>query len=358
MALQFSPQHNAVCGRKRKHQEKSVFSDIDWLDQVVADVSTTKPCHEPGAAVAPPIDKKVKVEPCLQEFFTNMLRSRGYPASTHSSLSCGYNNKPTVRSWLCSTGAWPSAAVSNLVDVSSQQHQISSYGIAFTNAVRSANHQKVKHFLFTHHLNPNACNKFGESVVHVVCRRGNHSILALLLEAGCSVQICDDFGRTPLHDACWTSQPNFELISMLLDKDPWLLSLKDQRGTTPLGYVKYDSHCRLWIEYLKEVADKYWPCINSDAVDGSLDLKPSSVPRTPPLAELEPNSRPIPNPKSRSSSSLEILELIANGMDPEDDSKSQPQKACGIIRRITHEPTKVKGLFSAPSWKREMHHFN
>lgn len=100
MALQCSPEQNAVvCNLKRNHEAISMFSNIDWLDQVVADVSKKKPCHAPSvtAPAAAPTEKKAKpVEPCLQEFFTNMLRSRGYPATTHSTLSCGYSNKPTV----------------------------------------------------------------------------------------------------------------------------------------------------------------------------------------------------------------------------------------------------------------------
>jgi hypothetical protein len=132
---------------------------------------------------------------------------------------------------------------------------------------------------------------------------------------------------------------------MLLDKDPWLLSLKDRRGTTPLGYVKYDSHCKLWMEYLKEVSDKYWPCVKDDI---SLpDLKISSMPRIPPLASLEPNSRPIPEPEVQSS--LEVLERVANGLNPDDDGKGHQERPSGLIKRITHDPAKVKGLFPASS---------
>ena len=76
-----------------------------------------------------------------------------------------------------------------------QQHQVKSYGLAFTKAVRSSNLQQIKSFVFEAGLNPNACNKFGESVVHMVCRRGCHAVLQVLIEAGCSVQVCDDFGR-------------------------------------------------------------------------------------------------------------------------------------------------------------------
>jgi hypothetical protein len=121
---------------------------------------------------------------------------------------------------------------------------------------------------------------------------------------------------------------------MLLDQDPWLLSLKDCRGTTPLGYVKYDSHCVLWKEYLEEVADKYWPCVNSS---DSNDLKEASEPQpeSPPLALLKPNSRPIPDPKLLASS-LEELERVANGIQSEDADHLQEKKSGGI-KRITFD---------------------
>jgi hypothetical protein len=324
MALEFSPQsqQNTMCGMKRKADStpSSMFTKLDWLDSVVADVTASKiSSHESS------VDKKVKVEPCLQEFFINMLQSRGYPASTHATLACGYSNQPT-------------------------QHQMLSYGLAFTDAIRTSNLQRARSFLFEKGLNPNACNKFGESVVHVVCRRGNHTMLQLLLDAGCSVQVCDDFGRTPLHDACWTSEPNFELISMLLDQDPWLLSLKDRRGTTPLGYVKYDSHCRLWREYLSKVADNYWPAHDVRTDNTSHDeLKRSSdsLPTIPPLALLEPNSRPIPDPKI--SPSLETLERVANGLQEEVSDQSQNAVSANVLKRITSISTGANSLFRAPN---------
>ena len=49
-------------------------------------------------------------------------------------------------------------------------------------------------------LSPNPCNKFGESVVHMICRCGYVDMLEVFLEFGCNLQVCDDFGRTPLHD--------------------------------------------------------------------------------------------------------------------------------------------------------------
>jgi hypothetical protein len=174
---------------------------------------------------------------------------------------------------------------------------------------------------------------------------------------------------TPLHDACWTPSPNFQLISMLLDQDPWLLCLKDCRGTTPLGYVKDQSHYKLWMEYLKKVADKYWPCLHEDTCTATPDdsankteMKEAVCLRsiTSPLVLLEPNSKPLPNLKLISS--LDIIEQVANGLlqpgctpdskaptDQTDLNKCQGQKSGdGIgIRRITLDPMRMKGAPNA-----------
>lgn len=97
------------------------------------------------------------------------------------------------------------------------------------------------------------CNKFGESVVHTVARRGSslHVLKFLMEEANVSCQVCCDCGRTPLADACWTSNPNFELIGYLLDKCPDLLYITDTRGFTPLAYASRE-HYGVWCKFLKE----------------------------------------------------------------------------------------------------------
>ena len=63
-----------------------------------------------------------------------------------------------------------------------------------------------------------ACNKFGDSLLNIACRRSNTKIVKFLLEeAKVSVFLRDDTGRTPLHDACWTATPNFEIVDLLLN---------------------------------------------------------------------------------------------------------------------------------------------
>jgi ankyrin repeat protein len=57
--------------------------------------------------------------------------------------------------------------------------------------------------LFSCGLTPNACNSFGQSLVHMVCRLGHFQMLQVLMDHGCNLQISDEHGRTPLHDICW-----------------------------------------------------------------------------------------------------------------------------------------------------------
>jgi hypothetical protein len=95
-------------------------------------------------------------------------------------------------------------------------------------------------------------NKFGESIVHTCCRRGSLTVLQFLLqEAAVSCRVTCDYGRTPLHDACWTSDaPNFQLMDLLLAACPDLLHVKDARGFLPLAYVRQE-HWDDWCRYLQ-----------------------------------------------------------------------------------------------------------
>jgi hypothetical protein len=247
---------------------------------------------------------------------------------------------------------------------------MSSYGLSLTRAIRSSDKLKLQTLLSTG-LNPNACNKFGESIIHAVCRRGDHDMLRILLDAGSSVRVSDDFGRTPLHDACWTASPKFETISLLLEKDPWLLSITDCRGNTPLGYVR-KAHWAVWNGFLGAIIDRYWPpCIedSGDAIaaaatsndlkivqaqqlqDNQLQGQENAPPKIPPLSLLEPDSLPVKDPPEGRIKRLDLLELLANGMiDPQDLDKKNADtimkdhlKQVEVNRRITIDPLRSKG---------------
>jgi hypothetical protein len=94
------------------------------------------------------------------------------------------------------------------------------------------------------------CNRFGESIVHAACRRGATPVLQFLTqEAGVSLKVIDDYGRTPMHDACWTNKPVFELVEVLLEVCPELLFVADKRGYSPLQYVRRE-FWGVWCRFL------------------------------------------------------------------------------------------------------------
>ena len=99
------------------------------------------------------------------------------------------------------------------------------------------------------------CNRFGESLLHVACRRSNAALVSFLLnEADVSPRIKDDYGRTPLHDACWRGNPEYEIVELLLSAEPRLAFVQDVRGHKPFQYARKE-HWGAWRDFLEEKRD-------------------------------------------------------------------------------------------------------
>jgi len=131
------------------------------------------------------------------------------------------------------------------------EDNISAYGTDVISAVRNRDLPLLRK-MHSEGRVLQCCNRFGESVLHMACRRGSIDVVRFLVEeAGVSFRVCDDYGRSPLHDACWTREPELELVKMLVLACPDLLLLKDKRGFTPLTYVRKD-HWGQWCEFLEE----------------------------------------------------------------------------------------------------------
>ncbi|VEU34137.1 unnamed protein product [Pseudo-nitzschia multistriata] len=131
------------------------------------------------------------------------------------------------------------------------------YHTEILNAVRSNNLEQAQALYraggFQHGCN--ACNRFGESILHIACRRGNLGMVRFFVEeVGLDVTaIRDDYHRTPLHDAFWTSTASYEVVDFLLRQPhvPDLLLCKDKRGFTPLDYSRGEDRGR-WLDFLSE----------------------------------------------------------------------------------------------------------
>lgn len=135
---------------------------------------------------------------------------------------------------------------------------VAAYDATIVNAVRSANLDALRS---AHKESLNACNQFGESLLHMACRRGNVEVVRYMVEeAKVNVHVRDDYGRTILHDATWTARPNKDVMEVLLKAvSPEMLLAQDVRGHTPFDYARKE-HWAEWVTFLSERQDRLvWP---------------------------------------------------------------------------------------------------
>jgi hypothetical protein len=90
----------------------------------------------------------------------------------------------------------------------------------------------------------------------MACRRGFVKVASSFLIHEANVPVCvrDDYGRTILHDAAWTYEPNFELIELILKGCPDLLFMSDRTGHMAISYAR-KSHWGAWNKFLKQNSD-------------------------------------------------------------------------------------------------------
>ena len=131
------------------------------------------------------------------------------------------------------------------------QEATDAYDLSVVQAIRNDDIERLR-IMLREGKSFNACNRFGESLIHMVCRRGNIPMATfLIMEACVDVDVRDDFGRSPIHDACWTSKPNVAIMDLLVNSvSPEMLLAEDVRGHTPFDYARKE-HYEEWCQYLK-----------------------------------------------------------------------------------------------------------
>ena len=135
--------------------------------------------------------------------------------------------------------------------------RLASYCASVINAVRGDDVDALRSLLPTKRMD--GCNRFGESVLHTACRRGSLDVLLFLVrEARVDLRVRDDYGRTPLHDACWSAEPKLDMIETLLSEWPDLLFVQDKRGFTPLQYIR-SAQWHVWKEFMSNHKDLFVP---------------------------------------------------------------------------------------------------
>lgn len=152
-----------------------------------------------------------------------------------------YGFRPVVKTALQLEGYFPAVS----------EDQIAAYDMKVLTAARENDLKTLKE-LYEAGQTMDCCNRFGESLLHLACRRGFTEVgNFLLLEAKLDVRISDDCGRNPFHDICWNPKVEVELAELVLQRDPTLLLIGDKRGHTPFDYARPEDW-RTWREFLFE----------------------------------------------------------------------------------------------------------
>jgi ankyrin repeat protein len=160
------------------------------------------------------------------DFVLYLCKKNGFNVSIQSSASCDTFQPPT-------------------------DEQIELYNIDVITALRDQNIEVLRE-MHTSGRSLQCCNRFGESLIHMACRRGFIDVVRFMVEeANVSLCVKDDYGRTPMHDACWAPVPNFELMELLIQHAPEQLFLSDVRRHTPFSYVR-KSDWKEWKKFLSE----------------------------------------------------------------------------------------------------------
>jgi Ankyrin repeats (3 copies) len=139
---------------------------------------------------------------------------------------------------------------SSLTFLKPTDEMVAAYRMEVVTALRTEKVEELKK-LHEAGLELQCCNRFGESLLHMACRRSLTDVVKFLVrEAKVSLLVKDDFGRTALHFALWTPQPNFELVEFIVEEVPALLSVKDVRGHLPLQYARKEDW-NAWCEFFE-----------------------------------------------------------------------------------------------------------
>ena len=222
-----------------------------------------------------------------QQYLMAIVKERGYDFQRVTSVEAGYYHDPTPL-------------------------QVASFGTELVKAVHSGDTQALTAFLDCG-LSSNPCNSFGDSILSLVCKRGDEAMFQVFVDHGCDLQVSDSFGRTPLHHAAWAGTFSKVMIKSILDQDLLQLLVQDKQGKCALEYVRKERFPD-WLAFLKESLDTYWP------LDKSI---------SPLLAASLPRERgPAPDPVE--AVSVELATQVAMGkISVEEVAKMDgPTKKC------------------------------
>jgi hypothetical protein len=129
------------------------------------------------------------------------------------------------------------------------EEQVAAYTIEIVSAARNNDISELQRQRETGKT-MSCFNNFGESLLHMACRRGFREMVEFLLEQpDVGVRVVDDCGRTPLHDMCWNPTPQLDICRSLMAREPSLFLVSDRRGFTPFDFARPE-HWTTWKQFL------------------------------------------------------------------------------------------------------------
>lgn len=173
------------------------------------------------------------------------------------STSCSCQTQETeepctfMKRMLQNTGIERTKPINNCVADENKQVLLENYDMKKVTAIRENNLEKLRQIL-NDGESFNACNRNGETLLHLACRRGDSEIVKFLVEeAKVDIEVQDDLGRSVLHDICWRPYPDFALMDLIMLKvSPAFLLAEDRRGHTCFDYCRKEDWSK-WIEFLR-----------------------------------------------------------------------------------------------------------
>jgi hypothetical protein len=193
----------------------------------------------PHKAACATISKPHRVKPPTvtfqgspHQYLLAILKDRGFPSQKISSNEAGYFTDPTPL-------------------------QLASFGTRLVKAVHSDDVDALAALLGCG-LSANPCNSFGDSILNLVCKRADYGVFKCLVDHGCDLQVCDCWGRTPLHHIACSGGFSKEIVKIILDHDLNQLLVEDNMHKCPLEYVRKELWAD-WCSFLRGVIDVYWP---------------------------------------------------------------------------------------------------
>eukprot|EP00968_Pinguiococcus_pyrenoidosus_P012066 scaffold1021_cov241-Pinguiococcus_pyrenoidosus.AAC.16 len=230
---------------KRRRSKKQLEHEGGSADEAASRLNRN---GKPATGIRRLMDPSVEFDTSrsLQEAVCDLIRQRGYKVEPFFLPESSRRRKPTPK-------------------------DVDDYSIDVSHLIRAGNIPALAKLCETGKIDSerssrstslNACNRFGESLLHFCARRAHrregYEMCKWLLENNACPWVCDDFGRTPLHDAFWTPEPAQECVKLFLDMAPEMFFTMDSRGYLPLAFARRES-VEAWRGFFFKMIDVYWP---------------------------------------------------------------------------------------------------